>query len=218
MGYTIGSDSSRGTIAPSKNDYSESVPATFSIAELSDRFNQHTLGSYPSAHLEVPPPRKAACRLTGLIKQTSPPHKYHIWQQRHSTARRRSNPAFSSRLSAIVDDVLQEDHSGYITPHHSPLNDYSSNPTSSDDTELPPILSSPVVSGWLSSANPSIYPSESPIASDSSDLRSTTYMKTQRPYTNSKNPRLATFSEDQRGRYVVEKNIKMRRRGTRKVP
>ena len=219
MTTTLDSGFSPGTTPLLSSDSSDCLPANFSLAELSHRFNQHTLESrHHSTHPETHFAGKISCRHSGHVERTSTHHcSDYKWQQRQALSRHRSNPALSSRLSSVLDEILQ-DHPDYITRTPFSLSGYSSNPVSSSaDVETPSALSIAAINNWPSSVNSTSPLSESSKFPNDNGLSSTTYLKTQRSYNNVKSVKPVMKGEGQRGRYVVEKNIKMRRRGKKKA-
>ena len=106
-----------------------------SIAELSRRFNQHSLNPRrPSTVLEDTPPRSQ-----GPSPCVQSPNSFsnRVCRRRQSINRLQCSPAHLSRIKAFVEDMVQTGHSCCDSPYSSTMLGDSTFPSLSPDEQEP---------------------------------------------------------------------------------
>ncbi|MCJ1257543.1 hypothetical protein MMC24_005369 [Lignoscripta atroalba] len=211
MDDDISPHSSRG-IYDAECSWPSSTSANDSIAELSHLFDQQSLRSQAaSPHLEAPALQLQDHCSSFQTALTSRPHNYpyHVRQQRQANTRRQCNLSHLARISALVQEVLQEKTPSYITPHPSSLDDTASlSPSQQGDLSFPnlPISST---SSRSSSSPPSI---ASISSSEDSEWGPSECPKRRYIYKVEKDPSPTMAADVLKRQAVVMKKIRMRKR------
>ena len=173
-----------------------------SIADLSHHFDQHTLTPRrPNVCVEGSAPR---------VHELNPPHhapssfSNRICRQRQSLNRLQCSSDHLSRISALVEEMVQTGQSYYEPDHPTDLLNDSLSPSLSPN-EIPPI-SSPITS-YFNIASPSL---SSPLSADC-ELRLPQHsLRRSQSYRVDKDLRLDP-SREGGGKPMVRKKIRMRR-------
>lgn len=147
MDESISPNSSRGASPFAHGKKARSSKNSCSMTELSQQFGKHTLGSQRQpSHLRSPSndPHNVA------RDRPAPAHNQNIVRrQRQSMIRRQCSAANISRLSSLVQDLLEDDTWSYDT-HITPLEDCDSLPPPQLDEIVP--LQSPTFSSASTSS------------------------------------------------------------------
>jgi len=149
MDESISPDSSRGA-SPFANDKNgRTFNASCSITELSQQFDRHTLGPQRQpSYLRSPPTDPHDL---GRDRPASAHNQSAARRQRQSMVRRQCSAANISRLSSLVQDLLEDDTWSCDT-HIAPLEDCESLPPPRPD-EIPPLQSPTFSSASTSSCS-----------------------------------------------------------------
>ncbi len=124
MDSSVSPTSSRGTSPSFDDGYTRRSTASYSIEELSQRFDRHNLDHqrpdlYPDAVLSQA--RNVDPSTRAQRNQNSTNNASHLWQQRQALSRRQCTPNHSWQPSTIHEGRLSNDRSSYDTSHPSSL-------------------------------------------------------------------------------------------------
>lgn len=213
MHDTVSPTSSRETTPSYDDGYHGSsepgYPITTSVAELSHHFDRHTLTPRrPSICLEGSTPR---------ARELNPPNRSptsfanRVCRQRQSLNRLQCSSDHLSRISALVEEMVQTGQPLYQPPHPTALLDDSTSPSLSPD-ETPP-MASPIASYFNIIPPPRYSSSFRPSSSFSANHESRLPQHSSRnaqSYKIDKDSRCHT-SRQGRGKPMVKKKVRMRK-------
>ena len=213
MHDTVSPTSSRETTPSYDDGYNASsepgYPITTSIAELSHHFDRHTLTPRrPSICLEGSTPR---------ARELNPPHRSptsfanRVCRQRQSLNRLQCSSDHLSRISALVEEMVQTGQPLYQPSHPTALLDDSTSPSLSPD-EIPP-MTSPMASYFNIVPPPRLSSSFRPSSSFSANYDS------RLPQHSSRHAQSYKIDKDSRchasrkgvGKPMVKKKVRMRK-------
>ena len=140
MEHAISPNSSRDTTPNGEDDNSNPATqcsATYnSITDLSQHFDRHSLTSRRPSVVRETLPLRARDHVQSL--QSASNFSNRVCRQRRSLNRLQCSPTHLSRISALVEEVVQTGHPIYDStyPNHSTLDD-STSPSLSPDEQRP---------------------------------------------------------------------------------